>query len=109
LLADLHDAEHHRLALLDAVGVGLRGEFVVEEVLERLRLYALQGVGDRGGPLGDAPAQTDLRVDLEAQLLPHRLELGIGCLLLPRLQVLRALDDELAEQEVEQRLSVWLL
>lgn len=50
------------------VGVSIRVQLVVKKVLEYSCLYAPQKIAERRWPFGDASLETDLVVDLKADL-----------------------------------------
>lgn len=50
------------------VGVGIRVQLVVKQVLEYSCLYVLQKIAEHRWPFGDASLETDLVVDLKADL-----------------------------------------
>lgn len=68
--SSVHNPINYSLFLVNVVGVGLRQQLVVKQVLEDSEFDALQDVVQVGRPLRDASLQTDLRVDLVADICP---------------------------------------
>lgn len=97
----VHESYDHCLAFLDSIGIGLMGDFVVEQMFEYFRLNILQQLVQVIRPLGNAPLEANLVVNFKTNLNTDLLESCFSRLFLRVFDVLGAFNYEFAEEEVE--------